>query len=192
MIRKREWHTERLVIRAFRDEDLPGLYELHSDPEATKYLGGVWTFEGTRQVLSRIIGNYSTRHLEWYAVADRKTGEFLGVCWLGPLSARMCEALGSGPHIELGYRFVRRHWGRGYATEAAAEMLRRGFVELCLDEVVSIVAPDNPASKRVLTKIGMRLQRTFYRDTDSIELHALRRDEYLVGPASPGGADLAR
>jgi len=160
--------------------DLSGLYELQSDPEATRFVGGVWTLGSTRAVLGTIIANYARKHLEWYAVAERKTAAFLGVCFLSPLAPRLCEEIGSGPHIELGYRFVRRHWGQGYATEAANAMLEWGFRRLELDEIVSVIRPENVASERVLQRLGMRFRQTFYHEADPIKLYAITRDEFAA------------
>jgi ribosomal-protein-alanine N-acetyltransferase len=57
----------------------------------------------------------------------------------------------------LGYRYARKYWGRGYATEAGQAMLRRGFEELQLQRVVAIVDVKNTASERVLQKLEMTL-----------------------------------
>jgi [ribosomal protein S5]-alanine N-acetyltransferase len=55
----------------------------------------------------------------------------------------------------LGYVLGRRSRGQGYATEAAAGMLRYGFVELGLRSISDTCDPGNTASVAVLTKIGM-------------------------------------
>jgi RimJ/RimL family protein N-acetyltransferase len=149
------WETERLVIRRFRGEDWEDLYALQGDPEATKFVGGVWTAEKTREVLGMIVGRYEKRELEWFAVEEKESGRVMGACWLGPLNARWGEALGVGEQVELGYRYARAYWGKGYATEAGRVMLRRGFEELGLERVVAIVNVLNVASERVIRKLGM-------------------------------------
>jgi ribosomal-protein-alanine N-acetyltransferase len=180
VITQRPLRTQRLTIRPFRRKDLSGLYELQSDPEATRFVGGVWTLESTRTVLHTIIANYARKHLEWYAVAERRTGAFVGVCFLTALSPRWCEEIDAKAHVELGYRFVRRHWGQGYATEAAEAMLEWGFRRLELDEIVSIVRPENVASVRVLERLGMQLHQTFYHHAEPIRLHAITRAEFYA------------
>lgn len=175
----RQWQTERLLIRRFRQDDLEGLYELQRDPLATEFIGGVWTLEKTREMLPAIIASYEKSDLSWLAVTARRDGTFLGVCWIGPLSQKMCDAMGSGPHVELGYRYVRRHWGHGYATEAGHAMLRRGFVEVGLTQIVAVTYPENIASSRVLTKLGMTYASTFSADDRAIDLYELNRDDYL-------------
>ena len=172
------WKTPRLLIRRFRVEDWRDLYDLQGDPEATRFIGGVWTEERTHETVKLIVANYELRELEWFAAADAGTGQVLGACWLGPMNGKWCEALGLvGPQVEVGYRFARRHWGRGYATEAATAMLRRGFEELRLPRIVSIVDVRNAASERVLQKIGMRCQRSAERDSVTVNYYSLDRHE---------------
>ena len=101
------WQTPRLSIREFRTDDWQDLHALQGDPEATKFVGGPWSPEKTREVTDRIVEAYPDKPLEWFAVADRSTDRVLGVCWLGQLSPKYCEALGWGPEIELGYRYAR-------------------------------------------------------------------------------------
>lgn len=180
MANNHEWHTPRLFIRELREQDVAGLNELQTDPEATHFIGGIWSPDRVKEILSLIIKNYQTKEYEWFAVARKEDDAFLGVCWLGPLGAKWCEALQIGPSVELGYRYARRHWGNGYATEAGQAMLRRGFEELGLPEIVAIVRPDNVASDRVLNKLGMHYRKSVTRDSDgvAVKYYTLSRDEY--------------
>lgn len=175
-----EWHTPRLLIRRFRPEDLDGFYELQGDPEATWFIGGPWTLDKTRQTLGAIIANYANRELEWHAVTLKDGGAVLGACWLGPLAQGWCEALGIPSAIELGYRYAKRFWGHGYATEAGAAMARRGFDELKLEQIVTIIRPENIASDRVIQKLGMRYQRSARREAVAIKFYTLDRSQWAA------------
>jgi RimJ/RimL family protein N-acetyltransferase len=174
------WHTPRLSIRPFRSDDWQDLHALQGDPEATKYIGGPWSAEKTREVTSRIIEAYASKPLEWFAVADRATDRVLGVCWLGQLNPKWCNALGWGPQIELGYRYARAHWNCGYATEAGGAMLRRGFVELGLETIVAIVDVLNPASERVMQKLGMTPVAHGVRDGITLRGYSIVRDAFRM------------
>jgi [ribosomal protein S5]-alanine N-acetyltransferase len=57
-------------------------------------------------------------------------------------------------HAEVGYEIARRHWGRGFAPEAVAAILRYGFTVLGLHRIEAGVLPENDASVRVLQKLG--------------------------------------
>ncbi len=59
------------------------------------------------------------------------------------------------PAVEAGWRLARPYWGRGYATEAAREALRRGFEDHGLDEIVAFTIPANERSQRVMQRLGM-------------------------------------
>lgn len=79
-----------------------------------------------------------------WAVMDRGTGELIGDAGL--------EVTGHG--VELGYTLSRRWWGRGLATEAASLCREAAFGPLGMPQVVALVDADNPASARVLEKLG--------------------------------------
>ena len=65
------------------------------------------------------------------------------------------QHLADGPEVEVGYRFLRNHWGNGYATEAARASIRFGFEELELERIVAVTMPTNRASRRVMEKCGL-------------------------------------
>ncbi len=177
---RHEWHTPRLIIREFREEDAGGFSEMQTDPEAMRFLGGVWPADRARQVIPQIMQNYRDKDLEWYAVTRKEDGAFVGVCFVAPLGEKWCTALEVGPQIELGYRYVRRFWGNGYATEAGAAMLKWGFEELQLPQIVAIVKKDNVASDRVINKLGMIYRKSVDRDGVTAKYYTLTRDEYLA------------
>lgn len=175
------WQTPRLRIRRFRDADWQDLFELQGDPQATQFIGGVWSEQKTRDVTKLIAASPESKESEWLAVANRATDKVLGVCWLGPLNAKWCEALNISPQAELGYRYARRHWGNGYATEAGRAMLARGFDELKLPRIVAIVDVRNAASERVMQKLGMKHTGDANRDDVMIRCYSIEAADYRSG-----------
>ena len=89
-------------------------------------------------------------------------------------------------HAELGYWLGVEHWGKGYATEAAREMLRYGFEDLGLHRIFASHFKHNPTSGRILAKLGMRYegcQREHLCKWDQFvdsELYGLLRQEWEV------------
>ena len=87
-------------------------------------------------------------------------------------------------HAELGYWLGVPFWGHGYATEAAREILRYGFEMLALHRIFASHFKHNPASGRILTKIGMKhegCQREHLRKWDQFvdsELYGILRREW--------------
>ncbi|HKK77630.1 MAG TPA: GNAT family N-acetyltransferase [Saprospiraceae bacterium] len=143
--------TKRLRLRAPLRSDYPNILELGSDPEVMRYIsnGKIQSPKEARADLERRIELSRGRHGYWIA-EDRASATFIGWMALRPLSHT--------DHFELGYRFLRRHWGKGYATEAGQRLLQYAFHELKLTEVVAITLPENQASRRVMEKLGFQLK----------------------------------
>ena len=94
-------------------------------------------------------------------------------------------------HAELGYWLGASYWGKGYATEAAREMLRYGFEDLRLHRIFASHFKHNVASGRILKKIGMRYegcQREHVRKWDQFvdsELYGILRREWQTSREVP-------
>lgn len=173
-----EWHTERLFIREFCPADAGGFEEMQTDPETTRFLGGVWPAGRATGLIPLIVSNYQQKDLEWYAVTRKEDGAFTGACWIAPVTQKWRTILGIGEEIELGYRYARRFWGNGYATEAGREMLRWGLEDLGLPYVGSCVDQRNMVSDRVLQKLGFAYLRSVDHDGSTIKYYALTREAF--------------
>ncbi|WP_308164267.1 GNAT family N-acetyltransferase [Nonomuraea sediminis] len=146
--------TERLRLRMWRDDDLEPLAAMDADPEVMRYIadGSPRPREQAAGTLVRLRQGWQDRGFGLFAVEVRETGQFAG--WAGlAVPEFLPEVM---PAVEIGWRLGREHWGRGYATEAAREVLAFGFGKLALEEIVSIAHVDNHASLRVMAKLGMR------------------------------------
>ncbi len=149
--------TARLRLRPLCDADLDALAELNADPEVMRYIGdgSVRTREQTAASLSLMRGEWAARGHGIFAVEVRESGEFAG--WTGTtVPDFLPEVL---PAVEIGWRFGRRHWGRGLATEAARAVLGHVFDVVGLERVVSVCHVENGASEAVMRKLGMRRER---------------------------------
>jgi len=82
----------------------------------------------------------------------------------------------------LGYTLARDEWGRGYATEAAAALLRFGFTGLGLHKISATCDPANAGSFRVLEKIGMTLEGQL---RDHLSVRGEWRDRLLYAAIAP-------
>lgn len=135
-------------------QDAAGLLALDSDPAVMTYLGGVVmsTLAEAEEVVRHILRQYAERGVGRLAVVERRTGDFAG--WSG-LKYEMEGLAELGSYYDLGYRLLRRHWGKGYATESARASLDYGFRDLHVREVFGMAHVENMASNRVLEKVGM-------------------------------------
>ena len=61
--------------------------------------------------------------------------------------------------MDLGYRFMKRYWGQGIATEAGQACLHLGFDVLALPRIIALVLPENKASIRVLEKLAFQYEK---------------------------------
>ncbi|MCP4640090.1 MAG: GNAT family N-acetyltransferase [bacterium] len=148
------FETERLLLRPFREEDLSAVFERTSDPEVMRFHNcGIMSIEATRAGLEVTMGKavdlllFGAR-----AVVVKATNQNVGFCSLGPLPRL------EGNPIEIAFDIVRSCWGNGYATEAAARLVRHGFDDLRLNEIVAAVNPRNVASARVVQKLGFTVR----------------------------------
>ncbi len=143
--------TERLILRPFVAEDARGLQRLLSEWDIVRNLEAVPYPYQASDAVSWIEGSAaglrqgSAYHL---AITLAETGALIGGVGLRP-----DQASGAG---QLGYWIGRRHWGRGYATEAARRLAHWGLAHLDLACLRARVAADNPASAAVLGRIGFR------------------------------------
>lgn len=143
--------TERLRLREFVAEDHEAVHRYASDPEVTRYTDwGPNDFNTTEVFLAEAQASAShvPRTRFALAIVRRDLNELIGSVELQITSRE------DGCGV-LGYVLGRRSWGQGYATEAAAGMLRYGFDELRLRSISATCDPDNAASAAVLKKIGM-------------------------------------
>ena len=146
--------TERLILREFVADDWPAVLEYQSDPLYLRYYD--WTGqtpEGAREFVQMFLDyqQQQPRFKFQLAITTKDTGQLIGNCGI-----RMAAP---GAHqADIGYELSPKQWGRGYATEAAREMVRFGFEHLRVHRVWSWCVADNVGSAHVLEKLGLRLE----------------------------------
>lgn len=170
--------TSRLILRPPADADLDGFAAMNADPEVMRYIGAgrLRTREETGAGLRHVIDDWNRKGYGLFSVDSAESGEFLGWVTLAePLF--LPQVL---PAVEIGWRFLRAHWGRGYATEAAQATMRFAFDDRGFERLVSIRHADNHASRRVMEKLGMRrqLETTVPATGQAVVVHAVTRDEF--------------
>ena len=141
--------TDRLLLRTFTTEDAQLIYDLNLDPEVIRYtLDPIKDIEHAKQVLEQVIlPQYALYNHGRWAVHLKPEFEFIGWCGL--------KARPERNEIDLGYRFIQKTWGKGYATESAYTSIKYGFEKLNLNRIVGRAMPGNTGSIRVLEKCGM-------------------------------------
>lgn len=143
--------TERLYLREFTINDAQLLVDLNSDIEVTRYTGdgSVDLKEADRILKEIILPQYLNKMGRW-AVHLKEINEFIG--WSG------IKYLESLDEYDLGYRFFKKHWGKGYATESAKAVMDYGLNILKLKQIVGRASVDNHNSIKVLEKAGLKFK----------------------------------
>lgn len=142
--------TERLVLRTWRQDDLPAFAALNSDPAVMEFLGGQpLPRQESDAIAAYANGLWSTKRLGLLAMERREDGAFVGMCGLHVLHEWYPD------DVELAFRLAREHWGHGYATEAAGAWLAYGFDVLGLDEVISVTDREPPNTRSIAVACGV-------------------------------------
>jgi ribosomal-protein-alanine N-acetyltransferase len=163
--------SPRLLLREWRDDDLPAFAALNADPTVMEFFPSVLSPAESDATATRIRQHAHEHGFGLWAVELPGIAPFIG--FLGLSYARFPAA--SPPAVEVGWRLAAEHWGRGYATEGARVALEVGFTDLGLDEIIAITAARNARSRRVMERLGMRHAAADDFDHPKIsEGHALR------------------
>jgi ribosomal-protein-alanine N-acetyltransferase len=170
--------TARLRLRPYSEADIAELLPLIGTREVaatTLRIAHPYTEQNARDFLA-LIGE---AHRLWLAITLRDDGRQIGGIGLTVDEQHR--------HAELGYWLGVEYWGKGYATEAAGEMLRYGFEKLQLHRIFASHFKHNPVSGKILKKLGMRYegcQREHLRKWDQFvdsELYGILRQEWESG-----------
>lgn len=158
--------TTRLLLRPPEDCDVPAFAPLISDSRVARNLGPTLPHPYTlddgyswveKMRVKRIAGEDYP-----FGVILKQTGEYIGCCGVHP-----------GRDFEFGYWIGVPYWGKGYATEATRRVARFAFEALTPESLKARYMHDNPASGRVLTKLG------FQHTHDLVEFSPVRGADVL-------------
>lgn len=145
-----ELDTARLRMRGWRSEDHEPWFEIVSDDDTMRAVGqpaGLDEVEAWSD-LCRLAGHWMLRGYGQWALEERASGELVGRAGL------INHA--DWPDLEVGWLVRSDRRGRGYATESGGAAVRYAFGQLGAEHVISLIADDNPSSRRVAEKLGER------------------------------------
>jgi RimJ/RimL family protein N-acetyltransferase len=175
------WHgevaltTPRLLLRAYKVDDLPLYAGLNADPHVAEFLGGPILREESDDIADWAQALHSAEGIGLLAVERRADKAFLGMCGLHHLDWYPDD-------IEIGWRLAHRHWGHGYATEAATAWLAYGFTVLRLPRVISVTDQPNVRSIAVMKRLGMTVDHyaTLEDDGEKFDavVHSITREQW--------------
>lgn len=163
--------TERLLIRPFKESDIPSYAAIVADAEVTHFLGDghLQSPDEAAEYVHKHIRSEAQNGYSRYALWHRHSECLVGICGFAQLS--------SG--VDMGWRVGRTFWGNGFATEAAREVLRYGRSVLNLSPIFVTVAVENRRSLRVVEKLGLH-------EYDIVQVGDWRCRRYVVSRSEGG------
>lgn len=175
--------TPRLVLRPWRESDLPLFAEQNADPVVMQFITGVLTQEESDAYVFKAKQHYAQHGFCKFAVEAPDVARFIGAVGLTYVKFEASFT----PAVEIAWRLNRRYWGRGYATEAARAALTDGFDRVGLKEIVSMTALPNLASMKVMERLGMTRAFEFdhphHPEGDTLRRHVLYRLRQSASPS---------
>jgi [ribosomal protein S5]-alanine N-acetyltransferase len=143
-----ELETERLLLRKPQRNDIPAIVTQLGDWDVAKTLGRVphpYSDDDASEFFDRMETRATEQPDLTFGVTLKAGGTYIGGCGVH---------LRENEEFELGYWIGKPHWGHGYATEAAGAVTRAAFALFALERLTAGWFEDNPASGRVLEKLG--------------------------------------
>ena len=166
--------SDRLLFRPYTDKDFEFLYSMTADPLMMRYIGGghIRDRDGALRFLYWIYRGYEADPaLGLRLLVRKKDGKRIGHAGIVP------QLVSGAKEIEIGYWISPDFWGQGYATEAAKALTEYGFEALGQRRLVSLIQPENIASRRVAEKAGMVLEKECLVSGQLICVYALHKEE---------------
>ena len=151
-----ELETRRLALRRLVPEDAAFYYDLVTDPAWVRFIGdkNLGSVEAARKSLvDGPIAAYARTGLGLLRVDRKSDGAALGIC--GLIKRDTLE------DVDLGFAFLPQYRGLGFAAEAARASMAHARDDLRMKRLVAIAAPDNTDSLKLLTRLGMKHEKTY-------------------------------
>jgi len=143
----------RLILTKPVKKDLTRFYEINADPETNLFNpNGPMNFETAEKAFSEMTEHWKINGFGSWSIREKENPDY--IIGFGGLADRL---YGNETKLNLGYRFDKKYWGKGYATELAQHAIAYGFNELNKKEIFAIVRPTHLVSVKVLEKCHMKL-----------------------------------
>ena len=144
-------HTDRLYLRLFEEEDAETVKELCNNIniyKTTLYIPYPYTINDALEWMKNHKKNFDEDRSYEFAITDKESGDLLGA-----ISLSNHQKFKNG---ELAYWIGEKYWGKGYGTEAAKALIDFAFEEKNYHKVFARYFKSNPASGKIMEKIGMQ------------------------------------
>ncbi len=166
----RAFQTTRLELRMYRDADFEFLWSMLSDPKVVRFIGNGETRNRSEahEFMYWIYRSYKEEPTTGLRLLVRQEdGQPIGHAGL------VRQTVGGAEELEIGYWIAPQYWGMGYAKEAAASLRDYGIKQLGKKRFVSLIQPDNRASRKVAESIGMGFEKALMMGGKEVFVYSL-------------------
>ncbi|MDJ0743748.1 MAG: GNAT family N-acetyltransferase [Xenococcaceae cyanobacterium MO_167.B27] len=158
--------TKRLLLRHFTLEDAQDLAILYGDPVVRKFLG-LRNYEETLKSLEWIFKCYDKYGYGLWAVIHKADNKLIGRCGL------IAQNIEGVREVEIAYMLSKDYWGQGIGTEAACAIRDYGFEIVGCKRMISLIDPDNIASCKVASKVGLTYEKDVILEDKPVRVYAI-------------------
>jgi ribosomal-protein-alanine N-acetyltransferase len=164
--------TDRLIATRLHETDLSELCRMHRDANVMATLGGTRSDERTSEFLRTNLRHWDEHGFGLWVFRAASDRTFAGRGGLRHVH------IGGHDEIEVTYALLPEFWGCGLATEIARALLKIGFEQLALAQLVTFTLTTNQASRRVMEKVGFAFERELVHGARGLPhvLYRIRRD----------------
>jgi RimJ/RimL family protein N-acetyltransferase len=170
--------SPRLQTRLLTPEDAAAWTEFFLSPEAIELFPSAWKgdpAQASQSWIERQLTRYADQRYGMQMLLHRETGEIIGQ------SGLLAQEVDGIAELEVGYHILRRHWGQGYAPEAARLFFQLGFDLKQVESIISIIDVRNVKSQRVAEKNGLvREKQTRWNELD-VFVYRISREGWGLG-----------
>lgn len=165
--------TAHLILREYTMEDFDALYEILSDAENMQHYPKPYDANGTRRWLEWSMENYRKYGFGLWAIQLKETGEFIGDCGL------TIQNIDGQQLPEIGYHIHKKHWRKGYGSEAARRVRDWAFENTEYDCLYSYMKYTNVGSYATAKAAGLEKIKEYPDDEDGIlYVYAITREKW--------------
>jgi RimJ/RimL family protein N-acetyltransferase len=157
-------NSERLSYQLMTADDAVLMHQLDQDPEVMRFINGgeITSLDEIVEVYLPRMATYTNPDKGWgiWKVMLKDSAEFIGWVLVRPM-----HFFGDNPefdNLEMGWRFFKKCWGKGYATESANAIMQALIATADVKKLSAIAVEKNTASVKIMSKLGMKYIKTYF------------------------------
>lgn len=168
--------SDRLITRKLTESDILIWADFFADEEAIQFFptfGLTSNIEKAKHMIDKQLERYMTTVTDIKRLLTKKTNSFIGLCGL------LTQNIEGKTEIEIGYHIFKKHWGQGYAPEAAKLFIDYAFKNNLATSVISVIDVGNIQSQKVAEKNGLTIEKqTKWLDNEDVYIYRINKDKW--------------